>query len=596
METIRFGAKTTVVEPASSLGVKRTYEIDFEGIDRFIQLQYDQAPTASLKRWAAAYMEEVLCASCGGTRLQAEALQFKIAGKNIAELSSLDLSELIEVIDQWQEQLRGDQRLIAQEVIKEIKARIRFLLDVGLHYLTLDRSAATLSGGESQRIRLATQIGAQLVGVLYILDEPSIGLHQRDNIRLINSLIALRDLGNSVLVVEHDKDMILAADHVIDMGPKAGVHGGSIVWQGAPKDLPGAQTMTADYLTGKRKVVEKRTYRAGNGWAIKLTGCRGHNLKNIEVTFPLGMLLGISGVSGSGKSSLVNETLYPILNNHFFNGVMTPLPYDSIEGLAYLDKVIEVDQSPIGRTPRSNPVTYTGVFDDIRQLFSKTTEAQIRGYQPGRFSFNVKSGRCETCEGGGYRAIEMNFLPDVYVLCESCQGKRFNRETLDIRFKGKSIADVLEMTIDQGVQFFEPIPKIYRVLKTLQEVGLGYIQLGQSSTTLSGGEAQRVKLATELSKKATGKTMYILDEPTTGLHFEDISVLLGVLQKLVDKGNTVVVIEHNLDVLMACDHLIDVGPEAGRFGGTITAQGTPEEVANHPNSHTGIYLKKEFNL
>jgi len=596
MEMIRFGAKTTVVEPASSLGINRTYDIDFEGIDRFIQLQYDQAPTASLKRWAAGYMEEVLCATCAGTRLQAEALQFKIAGKNIAELSSLDLAELIEVIDQWQEQLRGDQRLIAHEVIKEIKARIRFLLDVGLHYLTLDRSAATLSGGESQRIRLATQIGAQLVGVLYILDEPSIGLHQRDNIRLINSLIALRDLGNSVLVVEHDKDMILAADHVIDMGPKAGVHGGRIVWQGAPQDLPGAQTMTADYLTGKRKVVEKRPYRSGNGWEIKLTGCRGHNLKNIDVTFPLGILLGISGVSGSGKSSLINETLYPILNNHFFNGVMTPLPYDSIEGLAHLDKVIEVDQSPIGRTPRSNPVTYTGVFDDIRQLFSKTTEAQIRGYQPGRFSFNVKSGRCETCEGGGYRAIEMNFLPDVYVLCESCQGKRFNRETLDIRFKGKSIADVLEMTIDQGVQFFESIPKIYRVLKTLQEVGLGYIQLGQSSTTLSGGEAQRVKLATELSKKATGKTMYILDEPTTGLHFEDISVLLGVLQKLVDKGNTVVVIEHNLDVLMACDHLIDIGPEAGRFGGTITAHGTPEEVANHPQSHTGIYLKKEFNL
>jgi excinuclease ABC subunit A len=490
--------------------------------------------------------------------------------------------------------LEGNQKKIAEEIIKEIRTRIRFLLDVGLNYLSLNRSSKSLSGGEAQRIRLATQIGSQLVGVLYILDEPSIGLHQRDNNRLIRSLESLRDIGNSVIVVEHDRDMIEHADHVIDIGPEAGKHGGEIISQGRPSDIIQSHTLTADYISGVKKIPVPKTRRKGNGKSIVISGCTGNNLKDITASFPLGRMIGVTGVSGSGKSTLINETLYPIMNAHYFNGVKKPMPYTSIKGLEHIDKVIDINQSPIGRTPRSNPATYTGVFGEIRSLFAKTPEAAIRGYKPGRFSFNVKGGRCETCQGGGLRVIEMNFLPDVYVDCETCNGKRFNRETLEIRYKGKSIADVLEMTINEAVDFFELIPKIYRKLKTIQDVGLGYISLGQQSTTLSGGEAQRVKLATELSKRDTGNTFYILDEPTTGLHFEDIRVLMEVLNKLVNKGNTVLVIEHNLDVIKMVDHIIDIGYEGGRGGGEIVAFGTPEEVIKDKKSYTAMYLKKEL--
>ncbi|MBT8182339.1 MAG: excinuclease ABC subunit UvrA, partial [Eudoraea sp.] len=515
---------------------------------------------------------------------------------NIADICQLDISDLARFFDQLDSKLKGNQRKIAEEIIKEIKSRLKFLLDVGLDYLSLNRSSKSLSGGEAQRIRLATQIGSQLVGVLYILDEPSIGLHQRDNNRLIRSLESLRDIGNSVIVVEHDRDMIENADHVIDIGPEAGKHGGEIISEGTPSELIDQHTLTSQFITGEKMIPIPETRRKGNGKSVVLTGCTGNNLKNVSVEFPLGKMIAVTGVSGSGKSTLINETLYPIMNAHYFNGVKKPMPYAAIKGLENIDKVIDINQSPIGRTPRSNPATYTGVFGEIRSLFSKTPEAAIRGYKPGRFSFNVKGGRCETCQGGGLRIIEMNFLPDVYVECETCNGKRFNRETLEIRYKGQSIADILEMTIDEAVAFFDQIPKIHRKLKTIQDVGLGYISLGQQSTTLSGGEAQRVKLATELSKRDTGNTFYILDEPTTGLHFEDIRVLMEVLNKLVNKGNTIVVIEHNMDVIKMADHIIDIGYEGGRGGGMIVAAGSPEEVAKDDKSYTSFYLNKEFEL
>ena len=539
-------------------------------------------------------MDKVVCSECNGSRLRKESLYFKVGGKNIAELSQMDIAELATFFENLDSELDGNQRKIAEEIIKEIRTRLQFLLDVGLDYLSLNRSSKSLSGGEAQRIRLATQIGSQLVGVLYILDEPSIGLHQRDNERLINSLLSLRDLGNSVIVVEHDKDMIEHADHVIDIGPKAGKHGGQIISQGKPIELSNFQTLTAQYLSGALEIPVPKTRRKGTGKKIVLSGCTGNNLKNVTVGFPLGKLIGVTGVSGSGKSTLINETLYPIMNAHYFNGVKKPMPYKKITGLQHIDKVIDINQSPIGSNDSSNTETYTGVFSEIRSLFSKTTEATIRGYKPGRFSFNVAGGRCETCQGGGLKVIEMNFLPDVYVECETCNGKRFNRETLEIRYKGKSIADVLEMTINEAVDFFENIPKIHRKLKTIKDVGLGYISLGQQSTTLSGGEAQRVKLATELSKRDTGSTFYILDEPTTGLHFEDIRVLMEVLQQLVDKGNTILIIEHNLDVIKMMDHIIDIGYEGGRGGGMIVASGTPEEVAKDKKSHTARFLKKEL--
>ncbi|MDO7545583.1 MAG: excinuclease ABC subunit UvrA [Flavobacteriaceae bacterium] len=581
---------------SKTLGVERNYHIDFEGISVFIQNQFTQANTTSLKRWAKDFMDKISCESCKGNRLLETTLQFKIAGLHIAELSQMDIGQLYVFFENLSKNLQGDQAIIAQEIIKEIMVRLQFLLDVGLEYLSLNRPSKSLSGGEAQRIRLATQIGSQLVGVLYILDEPSIGLHQRDNERLIKSLESLRDIGNSVLVVEHDKDMILCADHVIDIGPRAGKNGGEILTQGTPAELLKENTLTAAFLNNQMRIEIPEIRRKGNGKSIVLEGCTGNNLKNVTLKLPLGCMIGVSGVSGSGKSTLINETLYPILNAHIFNGVKKPMPYKKISGLEHIDKVIDINQQPIGRTPRSNPATYTEVFGEIRSLFTKTTEATIRGYKPGRFSFNVAGGRCETCQGGGLRVIEMNFLPDVYVPCETCNGKRFNRETLEIRFKGKSISDVLEMTIDESVIFFEAIPKIYRKLKTIQDVGLGYISLGQQSTTLSGGEAQRIKLAAELSKRDTGNTLYILDEPTTGLHFEDIRVLLGVLQKLVDKGNTVLVIEHNLDVIKIADHLIDIGYEGGARGGEIIATGMPEEVAKHKKSHTARFLKKELDL
>lgn len=593
-EVIFFGGNEQVDISSKTLGITRSYKIDFEGVATFIQNTFEADESKSLKRWAKEYMDKINCPECGGTRLRKESLYFKVNDKNIAELASMDVVELAAWFKDLDKNISETQLKIASEIIKEVRTRLQFLVDVGLTYLALDRGSKSLSGGEAQRIRLATQIGSQLVGVLYILDEPSIGLHQRDNERLIHSLKNLRDIGNSVLVVEHDKDMIESADYVIDIGPAAGRLGGEIVSVGTPEEIKNHDTLTADYLNGRRKIEIPEKHREGNGKVLTIKGATGNNLKNISVDFPLGKMIGVTGVSGSGKSTLINETLYPILNAHFFNGVKKPMPYKKIEGLEHIDKVISIDQSPIGRTPRSNPATYTGAFSEVRNLFAKTPEALIRGYKPGRFSFNVPGGRCETCKGAGLRVIEMNFLPDVYVECETCQGKRFNRETLEIRFKGKSIHDVLKMTINEASEFFENIPKIYRKIKTIKEVGLGYITLGQQSTTLSGGEAQRVKLATELSKRDTGKTFYILDEPTTGLHFEDIRVLLIVLNKLADKGNTVLIIEHNMDVIKTMDHIIDIGPEGGRKGGKVMAVGTPQEIAAHKKSHTARFLKKEL--
>ena len=576
------------------MGVSRDYLIDFDGIANFIEHQYNNSESTSVKRWAKSYMDKIICPSCNGSRLNEIASFFKIHNKSIADLTKMDINDLLNWFNELPKNLSDNQNIIGQEIIKEIKTRLKFLLDVGLNYLSLNRSSKSLSGGEAQRIRLATQIGSELVGVLYILDEPSIGLHQRDNEKLINSLKILRDLGNSVIVVEHDKDMIEQADHIIDIGPYAGKNGGEIISHGNFKNILSHKTLTADYLNGKKNIVIPKKRRIGNGKFLELSGCTGNNLKNISVNIPLGLMVGITGVSGSGKSSLINETLYPILNNYYFNGTKEPLSYKSIKGLENLDKVIDINQSPIGRTTRSNPATYTGVFSEIRNLFSKIPESMIRGYKPGRFSFNVTGGRCETCKGGGLKIIEMNFLPDVYVQCETCMGKRFNRETLEIRYKGKSISDVLNMTISEAVTFFEQIPKIYRKLKTLKDVGLGYITLGQQSTTLSGGEAQRIKLASELSKRDTGNTIYILDEPTTGLHFEDIRVLIEVLQKLVDKGNTILIIEHNMDVIKVVDYIIDIGKEGGKEGGTIIASGTPEQLIKNKDSYTGKYLKKEL--
>ena len=594
MDMILYGGNEKFSVVSKVMGITKDYKIDFEGISNFIKNQFEQSESASIKRWAKEFMDENECSECHGTRLRKEVLYFKINEKSIGDLVQMDIVELQQWFSDLPNHMSEKQQTISLEILKEINARINFLLDVGLDYLCLNRSSKTLSGGEAQRIRLATQIGSQLVGVLYILDEPSIGLHQRDNERLIKSLESLRDIGNSVLVVEHDKDMIVRADHVIDIGPKAGKYGGQIISQGTPAALLKENTITAQYLNGKMKIEVPKTRRKGNGKFLKLSGATGNNLKNVSIEIPLGQLICVSGVSGSGKSTLINETLYPILNTHFYNAVKKPQPYKKIEGLEHLDKVIDIDQSPIGRTPRSNPATYTDVFSEIRSLFTMTSEAQIRGYKPGRFSFNVKGGRCETCEGSGVRTIEMSFLPDVYVECETCQGKRFNRETLEIRFKGKSISDVLNMTVDEAVDFFENIPKIYRKVKTIQDVGLGYITLGQQSTTLSGGEAQRIKLAGELSKKDTGNTFYILDEPTTGLHFEDIRILMDVINKLVDKGNTVLIIEHNLDVIKLADYIIDIGLEGGKGGGEVLCKGTPEEIIKNKKSYTAQFLKKEL--
>ena len=579
---------------SKTIGITRNYEIDFEGITAFIENQYKLSESTSIKRWAKGFMDEVTCGICEGNRLKKESLHFKIDNKNISDLAKLDINELAEWFQNLDPKLSERQVIIATEILKEIKTRIQFLLDVGLDYLALDRTSKSLSGGEAQRIRLATQIGSQLVGVLYILDEPSIGLHQRDNQKLIDSLVKLRDIGNSVLVVEHDKDMIEHADFVFDIGPGAGIHGGEIVSEGTFQEIKDHSTLTADYLAGRRQIEVPKNRRKGNGKSIKITGATGNNLKNVTAEFPLGKMICVTGVSGSGKSTLINETLYPILNKHIYRGVKEPMPYKKITGLEHVDKVIDIDQSPIGRTTRSNPATYTGVFSEIRNLFAKTPEAAIRGYKPGRFSFNVKNGRCETCQGGGVRIIEMNFLPDVHVECETCQGKRFNRETLEIRYKGKSIADVLEMTMDHAVEFFKLIPKIHSKLKTIKDVGLGYITLGQRSTTLSGGEAQRIKLASELSKRDTGNTFYILDEPTTGLHFEDIRVLMGVLNTLANKGNTVLIIEHNMDVIKLADYIIDIGMEGGKKGGEILCKGTPEQIVKDKKSYTAQFLREEL--
>tara|TARA_B110000238_G_C16136067_1_gene443772 strand:- start:205 stop:3030 length:2826 start_codon:yes stop_codon:yes gene_type:complete len=593
IEVILNGGNEKFEIASRTMGITRNYEIDFEGIINFIENQYKSSDSTSIKRWAKGFMNEVNCPTCDGKRLKKEALYFKFANKNITDLAQMDITELAKWFSNVDGSLSDRQKMISSEIIKEIKTRIQFLLDVGLEYLTIDRTSKSLSGGEAQRIRLATQIGSQLVGVLYILDEPSIGLHQRDNQKLIDSLIKLRDVGNSIIVVEHDKDMIENADFVLDIGPGAGHFGGEIVSEGTYKDLKKHKTLTADYLNETKRIEIPKTRRKGNGKKIILKGASGNNLKNVNVEFPLGKMICVTGVSGSGKSTLINGTLYPILNHHIYRGVKKPMPYDSIKGLEHVDKIIAIDQSPIGRTPRSNPATYTSVFSDIRSIYAKIPEALIRGYKPGRFSFNVKGGRCETCQGGGVRVIEMNFLPDVEVECETCQGKRFNRETLEIRYKGKSISDVLNMTMNEGVIFFEKHPKIYKKLKTIQDVGLGYITLGQQSTTLSGGEAQRIKLASELSKRDTGNTFYILDEPTTGLHFEDIRVLMDVLNKLTDKGNTVLVIEHNMDVIKLADHIIDIGKEGGKNGGTVLCTGTPEKIINNKESYTAQFLKKE---
>ena len=570
------------------------YFVDYDGVVKYLRSVMESDDSSSGQKWADQFLAECECPECKGQRLNREALSYKIWDKNISELANMDLTDLRQWLDDCPKHLDHQQSQIATEILKEIRTRLDFLLEVGLDYLALNRQSASLSGGESQRIRLATQIGSQLVNVLYILDEPSIGLHQRDNDRLIKSLKELRDLGNTVIVVEHDRDMMLAADYIVDIGPKAGRKGGEVVFQGTVDEMLKTNTITAQYLSGQQNIMLPPQRRKGNGHSLVLHGCKGNNLKNIDVAFPLGELIVVTGVSGSGKSTLINETLYPILSKHFYRSLQAPMPYDSIEGLEHIDKVTNVDQSPIGRTPRSNPATYTGVFADIRSLFVNLPEAQIRGYKPGRFSFNVKGGRCETCGGNGYKTIEMNFLPDIQVPCEECHGKRYNRETLEVRFKGKSIADVLDMTINQAVEFFENVPEILRKIKTIQDVGLGYIKLGQPSTTLSGGESQRVKLATELSKKDTGKTLYILDEPTTGLHFEDIRILMDVLQKLVDRGNTVIVIEHNLDVIKLADHIIDMGPEGGRNGGCVLSTGTPEQIAKSKKGFTPKFLKEEL--
>ena len=594
MNEIMYGSMENVRIRKELVHTSSDYFVEFDGVVKYLQSVIENDDSASGQKWADQFQSVCQCPECHGQRLNRESLSYRIWNKNISEVASMDIAELKSWLAEAQAHLTERQRRIADEIIKEIVTRINFMLEVGLDYLSLNRQSATLSGGESQRIRLATQIGSQLVNVLYILDEPSIGLHQRDNDRLIKSLKELRDLGNTVIVVEHDKDMMLNADYIVDIGPKAGRRGGEVVFQGTPQEMLKTHTVTAQYLNGEMKIEVPSKRREGNGKSIVLHGASGNNLKHVDVEFPLGKLIVVTGVSGSGKSTLINETLQPILSRHFYRSLKEPMPYDSIEGLEYIDKVVNVDQSPFGRTPRSNPATYTGVFSDIRSLFVNLPEAKIRGYKPGRFSFNVKGGRCETCGGNGYKTIEMRFLPDIMVPCEACHGKRYNRETLEVRYKGKSIADVLDMTINQAVDFFENVPDILRKIKTIQDVGLGYIKLGQPSTTLSGGESQRVKLATELSKRDTGKTMYILDEPTTGLHFEDIRILMNVLQKLVDRGNTVIIIEHNLDVIKLADHIIDMGPEGGRGGGLVLSTGTPEQVALNDKGFTPMFLKKEL--
>lgn len=596
IDEILYGSDDRIKIKSSLVGTSSDYFVTFDGIVKYIQMLQEKDASATAQKWAEQFAKTTVCPECHGAKLNKEALSFRIYDKNIYELSSMDINELYEWLVNVEQYLTGKQEQIAAEILKEIRTRLKFLLDVGLDYLSLNRSAVSLSGGESQRIRLATQIGSQLVNVLYILDEPSIGLHQRDNQRLIHSLKELRDIGNSVIVVEHDKDMMVSADYVIDMGPKAGRMGGEVVFAGTPQKMLQTHTLTSRYLNGEEAVEIPANRREGNGLSLWLRGAKGNNLKSVDVEFPLGKLICVTGVSGSGKSTLINETLQPILSRRFYRSLQDPLEYDSIEGLEYIDKVVDVDQSPLGRTPRSNPATYTGVFSDIRNLFVSLPEAKIRGYKPGRFSFNVSGGRCETCQGNGYRIVEMNFLPDVYVPCEVCRGKRYNRETLEVRFKGKSIADVLDMTINRAVEFFENVPQILNKIRTMQDVGLGYIKLGQSSTTLSGGESQRVKLATELSKRDTGKTLYILDEPTTGLHFEDIRILMNVLNKLVDKGNTIIIIEHNLDVIKMADYIIDMGPEGGKGGGEVLSYGTPEKVARSEKGYTPKFLSDALNI
>lgn len=596
LNEILYGRLETVRIKKEVIHTSSDYFVEFDGVVKYLHSVIENDDSAGGQKWAEQFLAVCRCPECHGQRLNRESLSYRIWNKNISELAAMDISELKEWLIEAEQHLEDKQLKIGREILREIRKRIDFILEVGLDYLALDRQSATLSGGESQRIRLATQIGSQLVNVLYILDEPSIGLHQRDNERLIKSLKELRDIGNTVIVVEHDKDMMLNADYIVDIGPKAGRKGGKVVFQGTPQDMLGHDTLTSRYLNGTMKIEVPEERRKGNGKTLTIHGACGNNLKNVDVTFPLGMLIAVTGVSGSGKSTLINETLQPILSRHFYRSLKEPMPYKDIEGIGNIDKVVNVDQSPLGRTPRSNPATYTGVFSDIRSLFVNLPEAKMRGYKPGRFSFNVKGGRCEACGGNGYRTIEMNFLPDVMVPCEVCHGKRYNRETLEVRYKGKSIADILDMTINQAVEFFENVPDILRKIKTIQDVGLGYIKLGQPSTTLSGGESQRVKLATELSKRDTGKTLYILDEPTTGLHFEDIRILMDVLQRLVNRGNTVIVIEHNLDVIKLADHIIDMGPEGGRKGGTVVDAGTPEDVARNGKGYTSRFIREELGI